>query len=347
MNKIIEFLLQHNETQSKLFCSPDIAGARRQHRGRHDTEIAALKCMDGRLNVSVCTKIPPGIIQPFRNLGGQFDVGWPFLNKLLLDWVTYVVSNGKNGVVLVTYHWSKGNQHRGCAGFNYDTEAAKSYTANLTRNIEKICGQRHAVIYPLHVGIETDEDALVLHGSNGNALNVADLTEATKDELRMHLQNCYPDMNDKMVQDILPLLSGNQHHILEVRQTQRPLNDIEHRECVLGIGRGFGWLHVLNKALLIGPFSPNLDEPIVKAAKILLDNLNEGRIPKEDGVALLSSAVFRDEAGFEPGFAAAKSNTLADFALSVIKSEVPELYKYLHVLKGIVNQNTMLMTVIE
>ncbi|NWF73057.1 MAG: hypothetical protein HXY51_08495, partial [Nitrospirae bacterium] len=47
----------------------------------------ALKCMDGRLNLSVATNTPPGIIEPIRNLGGRFDLGWPHFGEVITEQV--------------------------------------------------------------------------------------------------------------------------------------------------------------------------------------------------------------------------------------------------------------------
>ena len=58
MNKIIEFLLNHNELQSAQFCDPNVALERRLRRKIHPTEIGVFKCMDGRLNLSVMTNTP-------------------------------------------------------------------------------------------------------------------------------------------------------------------------------------------------------------------------------------------------------------------------------------------------
>lgn len=340
---IIDFLIQRNREQSAIFSSPDVTLARRQYREIHPTEIAALKCMDGRLNLPFITHTPMGIIQPFRNIGGQFDVGWPFFGELLNDWVHYAISRGRNCVVLVTYHWSAGDTHRGCKGFGYDTEAAQAYTQKLRSQIESVFGAAHAVVYPILVGIETDSDALVLHGTKGQVLDLA--KDQLKDEaLRVRLQQLYPDMRWGMLNDLLPLLNGNLEHIAQIRDSKRPIAEAEHKEQILAIGRGFDWLHLPNKALIIGPFSYNLGQPIATAAKILLDNLTAGRIPKKEGVALLTSGAYRDAAGPEKYLAMEKAKSLSNFAQETIRTEVPDLLPYLHVLAGVVDLNTRYFT---
>jgi hypothetical protein len=70
------------------------------------------------------------------------------------------------------------------------------------------------------------------------------------------------------------------------------------QEQVLAVGRGFDWLHLPNKALIVGPYrfvdfkhcckafrmtrfiSYNLGDPIATAGSLLLSNLKDGRIPK-------------------------------------------------------------------
>ena len=39
--------------------------------------------MDGRINISVATDTPAGIILPLRNLGGRFNLGWPYFAEVL------------------------------------------------------------------------------------------------------------------------------------------------------------------------------------------------------------------------------------------------------------------------
>ncbi len=343
-NSIQKFLLQRNKEQSEAYCSPDATLWRLQYRARHATEIAALKCMDGRLNLSVLTETPPGIIQPFRNIGGQFDLGWPYFGILLNDWVKYSINRGRDCLILVTYHWSKGDEKRGCRGFDHDVEAARTYTRKLKEQIEFVFGSMHYVVYPIQVGIETDEDALVLHGADGSVLDLGSEPKNAEGDLTSQIKKLYPDMRERMVNDLLPLLVGNLAHIKKIRLSHRPIEDTEHKEQILAIGRGFDWLHLPNKALIIGPYSYNLGDPVATAARILLSNLNEGRIPKATGGVLMTSAAFREEVGAERTIAAEKAKSLAEFAMGTITEHVPELLPYLTSLTGVLNMETRLFT---
>ena len=208
--------------------------------------------MDGRLNLAVYTKTPPGIIQPFRNIGGRFDLGWPFFAEVIKGWVNYALGRGRRTLILVTYHFSKGDHHRGCAGWKYDTGAAHAAAQKLAEQTEHVFGKSPRMVYPVVVGVETDEEGLVLHG-NGMTLDMATLT--TTDDLEAKIRDMYPDMDAQMVTDFLPLLLGNWEHIRDVRASNRPPVDLEHREQIIAVGRGFDWLHLPNKALIIGPYS--------------------------------------------------------------------------------------------
>ena len=346
---LVATLLERNREQSALFTSSDAALWRGKYRAEHPTEMAGFKCMDGRLHLPELTETPTGIIQPFRNLGGQFNLGWPFLNAVVWEWVQYAISRGRLVLPLVTYHFSRGSKHRGCKGFNYDTAAAVAYTRNLREQFERVLGFGHSVVYPVQVGIETDEDALIFHGlKEGNELDLASLEpDVSPDSLRRSLEGLYPGMQAQFVTDLLPLMVGNLRHIAKVRAAHRPPAVIDHQEQVLAVGRGFDWLHWPNKALIVGPWSPDLSHPIEIAAKLLLSNINEGRVPSSDGVVLMSSAVYRRKAGPEIRFAEEKSRVLAELALGVIREEVPELMGHIKVLTGITDLNTREFTPLQ
>jgi len=339
-DKLINFLLRHNERQSEEFATPDAVLERRQYRAKHPTEIAAWKCMDGRLHLPIITETPLGIIQPFRNIGGQFDLGWPFFGLLTKEWVDYALNRGRDSLIFVTYHFSKSNVHLGCKGFAYDTEAAKKFTRNLVHQVERVFGVRHSVVYPIQLGIETDEDALILHGVGDAVLDLGKIKEIDEEKLCIQLRKLFPDMKTQMVEDLLPLVMGNLRHIAKKRNEKKTKVAIDHEEQILGVGRGFDWLHLHNKALLVGPFSYDLGDPISKAAGILLDNINCKRIPKKDGVVLMASAVYRDEVGIERQLANEKAISLAQFAMSTIKEKVPDLMHHLNLLVGTVDLNT-------
>lgn len=111
----IDWLFERARDHSARFCSPENWLARERYLALHPTAIGVLKCMDGRINIPVATHTPLGIIQPFRNLGGMFDLGWPHLGEVLAGYVQRCVREGRRVLLLITYHFSRGSVHRGCA----------------------------------------------------------------------------------------------------------------------------------------------------------------------------------------------------------------------------------------
>ena len=216
---LVEFVLKRNEQQSAIFRSAAARLSRARHRARHPTEIAAFKCMDGRLNLPVYTRTPPGVIQPFRNIGGQFDLGWPYLQEKVRRWVNYSIGRGRRCLILDTYHFSAGNKAYGCAGWGHDTEAAREAAFRLAEQAERVFGLSPRIIYPIVVGMETDEEGLVLHGKGGRQFAVANVT--SPGEFEGLLRDLCPDMDEQMLSDLLPLLQGNWDHVREIRASRR------------------------------------------------------------------------------------------------------------------------------
>lgn len=317
----ISWLLDLARRHSADYASPEAFLARKRYLARHPTAVMVLKCMDGRINIPVATQTPIGIIQPFRNLGGMFNLGWPHLGEVLTGHVHDVVSTGRRALMLITYHYSKGDPRRGCAGFNYDTQAAIAHTHGVKAQVEHTFGAAHATVYPIVCGFETDEDALVLHGENGHTLNASDCCGDAA-TLPHRLAALCPDMPTQVREDLLPLLVGNIEHIEAVRQASRQL-DIEHREWIICVGRGFDFMHMPNLALIIGPYGPDLADPIRKAAGIIEANMARNRIP-DDGFLVLASSPYQ-EPGVDRARAELKSRFLSQFAATVIASEFPDL----------------------
>lgn len=318
----VEWLRDIARSHSASFCGSEAFLARKRYLAEHPTDIVVLKCMDGRINIPIATNTPPGIITPIRNLGGMFNLGWPHLGEVLANHVHDVVSTGRRVLMLITYHFSKGDRQRGCAGFCYDTEAAIAHTNAIKCQLEHVFGSGHGTVYPIVCGFETDDDALMLHGANGEVFDVSKLAMESESTLPLRLAVLFPDMPKQVLQDLLPLVMGNIAHINEVKKLTRTL-DIEHREWMMCVGRGFDFLHMPNLALIIGPYSPDLADPIRKAAGIIESNMRAGRIP-DDGFLLLASSPYA-EIGVDRARAELKARFLSQFAADVIRNEYPQL----------------------
>ena len=148
------------------------------------------------------------------------------------------------------------------------------------------------------------------------------ITAAQLPGVAQRLAGLYPDMPEQIKTDLLRLVQGNLQWIAQVRKSARPL-EIEHREWMICLGRGFDFLHTPNLALIVGPYSPELAEPIAQAAAIIEANMQAGRIP-DDGFLLLTSAPY-EEIGTDRARAELKSRFLANFAGAVIRRQFPQL----------------------
>lgn len=327
----IDWLYRLADRHGQAFRGPEAWLARQRYLAEHPTAIAALKCMDGRINLSVATQTPAGILMPFRNLGGMFNLGWPHLGEILTHHVLSMVNAGRRVLLLITYHWSRGDVKRGCAGFHYNRQASMEHAWAIREQVSHLFGGAHQSVYPLVCGFETDHEALLLHSPDGATLDMADLAGNPQVPLEPRLAALLPDLPAPMRADLLPLLRGNIAHVIETQaQTARRERElaIEHREWVICLGRGFDFLHTPNLALIVGPYSPDLAHPIRTAAHIIQSNMDEGRIP-DDGFLLLASVPY-ETMGVERARAELKSRFLDQFAADVIRQAYPRLAERMH-----------------
>ena len=216
----------------------------------------------------------------------------------------------------------------------------RAHTFEIKAQVESLFGDAHGTVYPLVCGFETDEDAIILHGVTGELLNMSDVSAqgaAGREGLPAQVLRLFPDMPTQVRVDLLPLLLGNLDHIAEVRQAARPLA-VEHREWMICVGRGFDWLHMPNLALIIGPYSPDLADPIRKAAGIIEANMQAGRIP-DDGFLLLASAPY-DEVGVDRARAVLKARFMGEFAAEVIQASHPAVAAKMTRKTGVLNWGT-------
>lgn len=351
MNKVNQFLLEHNHLQRELFSSPDEVARRKEYQRLHKTPVMVNKCMDGRVNVSPMTdgEVPMGIISPYRNMGGKFVIGSPSYAHFVRNFYEHVEEKMEHhgapgGLLLVTYHFSAGDHHRGCKGFGYDTDAARAYTRQLKLGYEEVYGSQHRVVHPIHMGIETDHEAFIFHGEeNGDLLDMSAALDLSPQELQTKIRSLYPTMREGVLADLMPFVIGNQRHVRKVIQSHKVPDQLEHKENIIAVGRGFDWLHIINKALIVGPFSIDWLAEVVVASNIVLDNIKAGRVKPEDGVVLLVSAPHR-EPGVDEAVARKKAIEMATASWKVITTHevVSELLNYnLEPVVGTLDRSTM------
>ena len=158
---------------------------------------------------------PARNLSPFRSMGGRFKIGSPNYAPYVRNFYDYTLramekTSCPGGLVIVTYHYSDGDTLRGCTGFNYDTKAARAYTAKLVEDYNRVYGSLHKVEHILHMGIETDRESFVFHGHIlGVVINIADTLAWSVEKLRAEMRGMYPEMPEVIFNDLMPFAIGN------------------------------------------------------------------------------------------------------------------------------------------
>lgn len=295
-------LMELNEEQSRMFIAEPYFSERKRHLARHPTEIIAFKCMDGRLNLDLITGLAPGVVTGYRNIAGRFDVGWPKLREQLAQHVEEATSRGHRMIALCTYHFSEGCRERGCRGMDFDTEAARRLAGSLAEQFQDVfAGGSRAAVFPLVTGIETDSEGLVLHGEPAEEalLRIASYAAERPDEeaIRNAVRALLPRLDAQLLDDLMPVVVGNARHVHQRQQEHIPIIDLDHRETVVAIGSGFGWMHTPNKALVIAPFDHNWTSAVSTAAAVVAKNIAKGAVNAADGIVLAACTSCAAEPG--------------------------------------------------
>ncbi len=342
---IAQFVIKWNQSQSEEFNSPRARLLRERYMGQHPTCIIKRLCMDGRVNLATMSNTPPGIMYPFRTMGGVFDAGYPYLSEVYDKLVQDAVRCGHSVLDFCTYHFSGGdNEKRGCRGMGHDITRSREASFGLKRQVEYIYG-KGGVVNPIVLGIETDSDAFIFHNGGNATLDMRTCEDFTESQLRYALREVYPEMEDRVLDDLLPFAVGNLKHMQEVKG--RPPIEMEHLEQVICVGRGYGWFHLPNVAFIIGPFREVWPSEVVVAGDIIRKNMEnwkrEGREPKYDGVAVLCSSAFSGQ--IEKRRAEIRARYFASVATEVLRRKVPELRFRLII--GATDMETQMLEVFE
>lgn len=336
----LDYLLYLHSESARLFNDLQNKLLREDYMQKHRTKFMIFKCMDGRCNMSVFTKIQPGILDPMREMGAKFKIGWAHLQDIVMNWIMDGNIFNRFKVGVFTYHFSRSNKKLGCKAFDYDTDKAIQYAKDLQQEFNEVFqAQDNVGMFTVLWGMETDAGALFLHGHAGQVIDLYRETREDPDYWIPQLQQLYPSFPKSVIVDIFELVKGNISHLKEVKalKTIKQQEQLDHAEFGLAFGRGLWWLHKPNAMLIVGPFNPNPVEPISTAAGLLLDNVNKKRVNPEMGIALMTSVPFTKKTGFEEMLAQKKAINNSTLADKIIKKNVPDLYPYLKRLTCTIN----------
>lgn len=292
--------------------------ARQRYWSKHPTFFACVKCMDGRVNFSLMTGTPVGLIKPFRAIGGKFEAWWPSFIGRVRHWTETAISRGSKTFMFITYHYSASDAHLGCAGWKYDTKAARAHAEKLQKDLSFVFGEELTAVV---AGVETDHDLLTLHGDGGD-LSGEMLLGMTEDEVLIEVGRYFPKMPVDVRKDLVPFLFGNAQHIEEMNKSPRDLSEKQHNERIIAIGQGFDWLASANLALIINDANPDLAESIRVAGSLISKNL-AGTSAGDDAL-VITNIPYRSP-GMDARQATARAKGLRGFAEKILTETYPDL----------------------
>lgn len=275
---LVSELIQINKDYCHEFRSQ--AQLLKKYKLEHPTKVMVFKCMDGRIAFPTFTETPLGFLRNFRNLGGQFNLGWKGLKAALTGVVQKSHDEGRGTLAIITYHFSKGDPKRGCAGHKCNVKASIDGAMAFKKQIKEAYNGLPYHFFPIVVGIETDEEALIFHNGNGNLFDLATVDgNITEDEMFGKLLSLYEYIPAAILADLNPILMGNVNHIKKVRSSSRQIADLEHGEWIVGAGgaTAYEWLHVPNAAILVGQYNPNIERPIREALGVIRKSWKPGK----------------------------------------------------------------------
>ncbi len=304
-----------------------------------DTDFAFSCCIDERTNGPEWCRAPYATCKLWKSPGGNLTLGSKlFANELEICSQRSLVQ-GKKFLVIATYHLSAAHQDKGCKAVHYDRDRAYSNALSLKNQIDTVF-QRNGV-YAIVMGMETDTQTFILHDEKQTlCFELSSYRGKPFDDIKDLVASSYPSFPLSVVNDLARLLYRNLN-----RSTVVPCDRLayhsDHRAYGIGVGRGFESVHE-NQIVTVGLWGYEIDKAIAIAGKVLLENLEHGRIPKEDGVALICQAGYY-VAGVDRRnirFAEIQAQHLLDFSLGVLEKQVPEVFRYVSAIAGTINMNT-------
>lgn len=340
MHPLHERILAINRSMSEQYVANETA--RLRYWAKHPTFVACIKCMDGRVHFASMTKTPVGIVKPFRAIGGKFRIWWPSFIGRIRGWTNEAIAKGSRTLIFVTYHFSQSNPHLSCAGWKYDTAAARAHAEQLRNDLAYVFGEELTAIV---AGVETDRDVLLLHSATGD-LSGERCIGKSESEIRFAIRNAFPAIPETVQEDLIPFLVGNALRVQELTEHPRNLKQKDHNERIIAVGQGFDWLNRENLALIINDADPNLAESVRVAADLIQKNLED--TPPGDDATIFTNVVYRSP-GIDYRQAVARSRGLLGFVRETLAESHPELFaqKRLHALASVKWEPSKKIEIIE
>ena len=242
-----------------------------QQCGFHTLDISP--CSDGRLAhvIRFVLRLPYRAVRRKSYAGALFDI-----DDSLEKWTETELLRFREGrpntadastryLKAVVYHFSSGSPQEGCAAHGSDTEAAARAGLERLYSFREAVQNTHccgASIDLLLIGLDTDTDAIRVHGANADGaidirkyVDARDLYEATRglhgqqgrDHIQARIAETAYDLPAGMQRLMARLLEYNLSQIdYVIRYHGERYQDIGHAERFIGAGKGFEEVQLRN-----------------------------------------------------------------------------------------------------
>jgi hypothetical protein len=343
-----KFYLDLNEENAKLFEQGEEDRLRFFVEG--SSFFCGFPCGDGRTHhLARMTKTSLGIIKIIPSLGGLFKIGWPSLQKEVVDWMKRNKEEEKCSVFITTYHFSRSSKARCCAGFSGDTKKAFTAAWNFRKELELLFGKNNNTLV-ITIGIETDSDSFILHGDDPKKtldLFLLDECHSKPSNVLNEIMSLIPSIRKNVAKDLLMLLMGNLRHIKEVKASGRKPENSHHQESLIYMGKNSSWLNHPNTALLISTLPLNITKQATKALTVMHGNIEHGRIRPEWIFMPCASYNGNDETGISKRGAEFRTKEFTDFFMNILTKQFPKrLADKMFLMEAIFNEDDRRITVI-
>ncbi|MFA5129581.1 MAG: hypothetical protein WC477_01530 [Patescibacteria group bacterium] len=229
---IVRSYFEWNLLQSEGYV--DQRAQRQTWRENHTCTYSFELCVDERLSDFLrAVGLMAGIPNVSRSPGGfESNLGYPLTQKRLFAFHEEYCLNGHMEVHLVTYHYSGSQTNHGCAARKNNTE---QYRSDAIEHAKRLNRALNRSIIAFSVGVDTDDDSLVVHGTNGDvclreyALDVHDpFNKTLRSRLSEHLAMVFPSQRglfrdkssrtaEAFYQEFAELLASNVHYVRQRR----------------------------------------------------------------------------------------------------------------------------------
>ncbi|MEI6649949.1 MAG: hypothetical protein WCL23_00775 [Candidatus Moraniibacteriota bacterium] len=321
---------------------------RKMIREKYNIAVTFVFCSDPRLR-DIFFNLVPGESWYKRGIGSIVNDADPLFRATFSRLLDKHEVRHLDHLYIQTYHFSKSDGQKCCAGQKYDADKARLSGEFETETARRIYRFKRFV-YPILIGIETDLGEAIIHGYDGSMLRSSEIGSMSDDAIYTRLYTMFRDttfnksLPEKLKYYILErLIKGNVRYISEDHTETNEVLQRQH-QFVLGMGTGL-FAFPAGRVLIIPPFPLDKKLELIKGARLIRKVFDAGRIKHENGFILSTSTMFDNPDDWP--WAAEETLRFARFVDKTIKKGAKDLYERMTVLPVIMNRIDRMTTIID